>query len=103
MRMKLSYLTPLLAAGAATIAIAAAPTAMAAGAGPGCHMQGGVPVCPSTHSTLINASPGTVRYAPQYQYPYAEGNNGTEYGRGGFGQGGHDAAGGGGHNGSGGR
>ena len=102
MGMKLSYLTPLLAAGAATIAIAAAPTAMAAGAGPGCHMQGGVPVCPSTHSTLINASPGTVRYAPQYQYPYAEGNNGTEYGRSDavVGQG-SVAAGGGGHNGSG--
>jgi hypothetical protein len=89
--MKLSYLTPLLAAGAAAVAIAAAPTAMAASAGPGCHMQGGVPVCPNTHSTLINtppgnsqinASPGAVGFAPQY--PYAEGGYWGGY-RGGYG------------------
>jgi hypothetical protein len=35
MGMKLSYLTPLLAAGAAAVAIAAVPTAIAASAGPG--------------------------------------------------------------------
>jgi hypothetical protein len=82
MRMKLSYLTPLLAAGAAAVAIAAAPTAMAADAGPGCHMQGGVPVCPNTHSTLVdppagdnqvNPSPGAVGYSqPEYPHLYTK-------------------------------
>jgi hypothetical protein len=111
MRMKLSYLTPLLAAGAAAVAIAAAPTAMAAdAAGPGCHMQGGVPVCPNTHSTLINppsgnsqinASPGIVGYAPQYPYMegdywggYRPGGGFGGFGHGGFGGFGHGGAGG---------
>jgi hypothetical protein len=109
MRMKLSYLTPLLAAGAAAVAIAAAPTAMAAAspAGPGCHMMGGVPVCPDTHSTLIsppagnsqiNASP-PVTFGPQY--PYWEGGYGPGgyggFGHGGFGHGGFGHGGGGGH------
>ena len=105
MRMKLSYLTPLLAAGAAAVAIAAAPTATASA---GCHMMGGEPVCPDTHSTLIspppgntqiNASPGPVGFGPQY--PYAEGRYWGGYGPGasrGFGHGGF----GGGHGGGGG-
>jgi hypothetical protein len=107
MRIKLSYLTPLLAAGAAAVAIAAAPTAMAASpAGPGCHMMGGVPVCPNTHSTVIsppsgntqiNASP-PVTFGPQY--PYWEGGYGPG-GYGGFGYGGF-GHGGGGHGGGGG-
>jgi hypothetical protein len=113
MRIKLGHLTPLLAAGAAAVAIATAPTAMAANAaGPGCHMQGGVPVCPGTHSTLasppsgtgnsqIDASPGAVGFGPQY--PYAEGGyfGGYGYGRGGFGGFGHGGFGGG-HGGGGG-
>jgi len=113
MRIKLSYLTPLLAAGAAAAAIASAPTAMAAAnpAGPGCHMMGSVPVCPDTHSTLasdppgnsqINASPGPIVYAPQY--PYGEGGYWGGYGRGGYrgGFGGVGGFGGGGHGGHGG-
>jgi hypothetical protein len=96
MRVKLSYLTPLLAAGAATVAIAAAPTAMAATAHAGCHMMGGSPVCPDTHSTLIsappansqiNASVGAVDPAPQY--PYAEGGYWGGYGPGAYGGFGH--------------
>jgi hypothetical protein len=115
MRMKLSYFTPLLAAGAAAVAIAAAPTAMAADPGPGCHMQAGVPVCPNTHSTLvnppagnsqINASPGAVGFAPQYPYMggdyWGGGNSRGHIGGfgGGFGHGGaggHGGGGGGGH------
>jgi hypothetical protein len=96
MRIKLSYISPLLAAGAAAVAIANAPTAMAATAGPGCHMMGGSPVCPNTHSTLIgqppgnsqiNASPGPVGFGPQY--PYDEGGYYGGYGGygGGFGHG----------------
>jgi hypothetical protein len=109
MRIKLSYLTPLLAAGAAAVAIAAAPTAMAASAGPGCHMMGGSPVCPNTHSTLIdppagnsqiNASPGPVGFGPQY--PYAEGGYWGGYGPGAFGGFGHGGFGGFGHGGFGG-
>jgi hypothetical protein len=114
MRIKLSHLTPLLAAGAAAAAIASAPTAMAATnpAGPGCHMMGAVPVCPDTHSTLasaapgnsqLNASPGPVVAGPQY--PYWEGGYyggyggyGGYHGNGGFGGGfgGHGGFGGGG-------
>jgi len=80
--MKLSYLAPLLAAGAAAVAIAAAPTAMAADAGPGCDMQGGVPVCLNTNSTVVdppagnsqvNPSPGAVGYEqPQYPHLYTK-------------------------------
>jgi hypothetical protein len=114
MRIKISYLAPLLAAGAAAAAIAAAPTAMAATnpAGPGCHMLGAEPVCPGTHSTLINpppansqinASPGPVGVGPQY--PYWQGGYWGGYGHGGnqgFGHGGFGGGGfGGGHGGGG--
>jgi hypothetical protein len=104
MRIKLSYLTPLLATGAAAVAIAAAPTATAATLPAGCHMQSGVPVCPDTHSTLtspppgnnqINASPGPVGFAPQY--PYAEGGYWGGYGGYGHGSFGGGHGGGGGH------
>ena len=100
MRINLGHIAPLLAAGAAAVAIAAAPTAMAAAApAAGCHMMGGFPVCPDTHSTLtgpptgnsqINASPGGVSYSPQY--PYDEGGYRGGFG-GGFG-GGHGGGGG---------
>ena len=98
MRMKLSYLSPLMVAGAAIAAIAAAPTAAAATAPAGCHMMGGDPVCPNTHSTLtspppgntqIDASPPVVGFSPQY--PYDEGGYWGGYGPGaygGFGRGG---------------
>ena len=106
MRIKLGYLTPLLAAGAAAVAIAAAPAAMAASTLGGCHMQGGDPVCPDTHSTLasppadntqLDASPGAVPYAPQY--PYDEGGYWGGYG--GYGGYGHHGFGGGGFGGGG--
>ena len=112
MRFTLSHIPPLLAAGAAAVAIAAAPTAMTATAPAGCHMMGGSPVCPNTHSTLIspppgnrqiNTSPGAVGFAPQY--PYAEGDRwggfGAGFGHGGGGghEGGSGHGGGGGHGG----
>ncbi len=105
MRIGLKYIAPALAAGAAAVAIAAAPTAMAAS----CHMMGGSPVCPDTHSTLIspaagnsqiNASPGAVDPAPQY--PYAEGGYWGGYGPGAYGGFGHGGFGGFGHGGFGG-
>ncbi|HZA12255.1 hypothetical protein [Mycobacterium sp.] len=103
MRINLRHIAPLLAAGAAAVAIAAAPTAMAASAPQPCTMMGGEPVCPGTHSTLIspppgnseiNASPGGVGFGPQY--PYDEGGYWGGYG-GGFGHGGGFGGGGGGH------
>jgi hypothetical protein len=104
MRINLGHIAPLLAAGAAAVAIAAAPTAMAAAApAAGCHMMGGSPVCPDTHSTLtsasdnsqLNASPGGVSDSPQYLDD--EGGYLGGY-RGGFG-GGHGGGFGGGHGG----
>ena len=112
MRINFRHIAPLLTAGAAAVAIATAPTAMAA---PACHMMGGSPVCPDTHSTLIspppgnsqiNASHGAVGFSPQY--PYAEGDYWGGFGHGfghGFGGGfGHGFGGGfgGGHAGGGG-
>lgn len=73
MRIKLNYLTPLLAAGAAAAAIATAPMATAAA----CDMMDGSPVCPDTHSTAISspagnsqidASTGAIDPAPQDPY-----------------------------------
>jgi hypothetical protein len=104
MRIKLSYFTPLLAAGAVAAAIAAAPTAMAASLPSGCYMMGPDPVCPDTHSTLISSPPGNsqinasppVTFGPQY--PYWEGG----YGPGAYGGFGHGGGGGFGHGGGGG-
>jgi hypothetical protein len=98
MRIKFSHIAPLLATGAAAIAIAAAPTAMAANADP-------APVFPNRHTTLagelpgnnqINDSTGPTVYSPQY--PYAEGDYYGGYGGYGHGFGGGFAGGhGGGH------
>jgi hypothetical protein len=105
MRIRLNYITPLLAAGAAAAAIAAAPTAMAATVNPApvqqaCHNG----VCPNSHTTLagplpgdveLNDSPGPVQYSPLY--PYWEGDSYGGYGHGGFGGGFGGGHGGGGH------
>ena len=116
MRVKLSALTAMLAAGAAATAIAAAPTAMAAAPpkpAPVVHACANG-ICSNTHSSLpagelpgnsqIDASPGAVSYAPQY--PYAEGDYFGGYyrgfGRGGLGGGGFSHGGGFGHGGGGG-
>ena len=98
MRIKFSHIAPLLATGAAAVAIAAAPTAMAANADP-------APVFPNRHTTLagelpgnnqINDSTGPTVYSPQY--PYAEGDYYGGFGGYGGGYGGGFAGGhGGGH------
>jgi hypothetical protein len=109
MRIRITSITPLLAAGAAAVAIVAAPTAMAATTttGPVQHScTNGV--CPDSHTSLapnaplpgnvqINDSLGPVQYSPQY--PYDEGGyigGYGAYGHGGFG-GGFGGHGGGGH------
>ena len=58
MRIKLNHLKPLLAAGAAAVAIAAAPTAAAEESCSGA-------VCQSPGNVQINDAP-PVQYAPQY-------------------------------------
>ena len=74
MRIKLSYLTALLAAGAAAAAISAAPIAAAADV-PAC--QPGTAVCQSPGNVQINNSPASVPvgpYGPLYD-GYARGHD----------------------------
>jgi len=58
-RIKLNYIAPLLAAGAAAVAIAAAPTAAAAN-GQSCSGN----ICQSPGNVQINDSPPPVQYYP---------------------------------------
>ena len=97
MRMKMSYLTPLLGAAAAAAAIIAAPIAAAASTGPGaiqqsCGSSSSGTVCQSPGNVEINDSPPPVSY-----YPYGGealllgggGGGGGFHGGGGHGGGGH--------------
>ena len=59
MRIKLTYIAPLLAAGAAAVAIAAAPTAAAAN-GQTCSGN----ICQSPGNVQINNAPPPVQYSP---------------------------------------
>jgi hypothetical protein len=93
MRMKLSYMTPLLGAAAAAVAIVVAPMAAAAPAGPGavqesCGASGSGTVCQSPGNAEINDSPPPVNF-----YPY--GGDAFLLGGGGFGGGGFHGGGGG--------
>jgi hypothetical protein len=93
MRIKLSYVTPLLAAGAAAAAIAAAPTAMADPVQQSCTYQGeSETLCQSPGNAQINDSPPYLQYGPQY--PYFAGDDFDHGGDFGFG-GGHGGFGGG--------
>jgi hypothetical protein len=83
MRMKLSYMTPLLGAAAAAAAIIAAPIASAASVDPGavqqsCGQSGSGMVCQSPGNTQIDDSPPPVNF-----YPY--GGDAFLLGGGGFG------------------
>jgi hypothetical protein len=90
MRIKLNYLTPLLAAGAAAVAIAAAPISAAATAVPAptaaasqqsCSSVGAGTECLSPGNVQINDSPTAVAsngfgggaYPGPYLVPFAEG------------------------------
>ena len=61
MGMKLQYITPLLAAGAAVVAIAAAPTAFATDQ-QSCDGSGSGTVCLSPSHVPIKTSPPDVRH-----------------------------------------
>jgi hypothetical protein len=95
MRVKLSYITPLLGAAAVATAIIAAPIAAAAAADPGavqqsCGASGSGTVCQSPGNVQINDSPPPVNF-----YPYGGdafllgGSGGGFHGGGGHGGGGH--------------
>ncbi|MCW2563493.1 MAG: hypothetical protein JWQ31_2053 [Mycobacterium sp.] len=65
MRVKLSYLTPLLAAGAAAVAISAAPIASAASTTQqSCSDSVSGSVCESPGNVEINDSPGPMNFDP---------------------------------------
>ena len=68
MRIKLSYIAPLLAAGAGAVAIAAAPIAAAAPAGPAveqsCTAGASGSTCESPGNVEINDSPPPVNFYP---------------------------------------
>ena len=103
MRIKLNYIAPLLAAGAAALAITAAPIAAAASA-PAPHgaCDAGVTgsICETPGNVEINDSPPPVSYDPYgddgFLLGYGGGFHGG-FGGGGFGGGGFHGGGGGGH------
>ena len=65
MRMKLNYIAPLLAAGTAAVAIAAAPIAAAdPTTGQSCGPSGAGTICQSPGNAQINDSPPPVQYYP---------------------------------------
>ena len=68
MGMKLQYITPLLAAGAAAVAIAAAPTAFAADQ-QSCNGSGSGTVCLSPGNVPIKTSPPDVQHHPSGDMP----------------------------------
>jgi hypothetical protein len=64
-RMKLNYLAPLLMAGAAAVAIAAAPIAAAAPTtGQSCGGSGTGTICQSPGNVQINDAPPPVQFYP---------------------------------------
>jgi hypothetical protein len=68
MGMKLQYITPLLAAGAAAVAIAAAPTAFAADQ-QSCNGSGSRTVCLSPGHLPIKTSRADVQHHPAGDMP----------------------------------
>jgi hypothetical protein len=73
MRIRLNYIAPLLAAGAAAAAIAAAPTAAAANQ---CSGSGSGTICQSPGNVEINNAPPPVSYYPYGNMPYLLGGHG---------------------------
>jgi hypothetical protein len=98
MGIKLTYLTPLLSAGAVAVAIIAAPIAAAAPSGPAlsqsCEMSGSGTVCESPGNVQINDAPPVTDFYPYGGDAFLLGGYGFGGGYGGFHGGGH---GGGGH------
>ena len=95
MRVKSSYLTPLLAAGAVAVAISAAPTAAAASAPlqQSCTEIASGSECESPGNVQINDTPPPMNFGPYGADPFLLGG----FGYGGFHGGGGGFHGGGGH------
>jgi hypothetical protein len=68
MKIRTSYITTLLAAGAAAVAIAAAPTAFATDQ-QSCNGSGSGTVCLSPGNVPIKTSPPDVRHHPSGEMP----------------------------------
>jgi hypothetical protein len=77
MRIKLNYITPLLAAGAAAVAIVAAPTAAAAPTPlqKTCATTGTGSMCQSPGNVEINNSPPAVSFYPYGNMPFLLGGH----------------------------
>ncbi len=73
MRIKLTYVTPLLAAGAAAVAIVAASTAAAVPRI--CAANGAGTTCQSPGNVEINNSPSAVSFYPYGTMPYLLGGH----------------------------
>ena len=73
MRIKLTYATPFLAAGAAALAIVAAPTATAVPKI--CAASDGGTTCHSPGNVEINNSPPAVNFYPYGSMPWLLGGN----------------------------
>ena len=73
MRIKLTYIALLLAAGAAEVAIAAAPTAAAASTGQTCSGN----ICHSPGNVQIINAPPPVSYHPYGDMPFLLGGHGS--------------------------
>ena len=102
MRIKLNYIAPLFAAGAAALAIGAAPIAAAATTpGPAiaqsCSGTGSGTECQSPGNVQLDDSPPPVSYDPYGGEGFLLGNYGGYGDHGGFGGGGFHGGGGGGH------
>jgi hypothetical protein len=93
MKIKLTYLTPLLAAGAAAVAISAAPIASAATTQQSCNESVSGSVCESPGNVEINDTPGPMNFQPYGDEGFLIGG----YGAYGFHGGGGGFHGGGGH------
>jgi hypothetical protein len=99
MRIKLSYLTPLLAAGASAVAISAAPIASAASTTQqSCSESVSGSVCESPGNVEINDTPGPMDFQPYGDDGFLIGGFGG-YGGYGFHGGGFGGGHGGGHGG----
>jgi hypothetical protein len=73
MKVKGSYITPLLSAAAAALAIAAAPSALAAPSEQPCSDMGGTTECQRTSNVQIYAKPHDMQVTPRTAYGPFEG------------------------------
>jgi hypothetical protein len=95
MRVRLTYLMPMLAAGAAAVAISAAPIASAATVQQACSSSASGSVCQSPGNVEINDSPSPMNYDPYGDDGFLLGGfGGGGFGGHGGGFGGHGGGGG---------